>query len=70
MRRTGVEEWAILAVKVMFENAKSCVRLNGLFSDEFKTKVGVHQGAALSPLLFIIVMGALSREFKVGCPEN
>ena len=31
-------------------------------------KVGVHQGSVLSPLLFIIVMEALSSEFRVGLP--
>ena len=30
--------------------------------------MGVHQGSALSPLLFIIVLEALSREFRTGCP--
>ena len=29
-------------------------------------KVGVHQGSILSPLLFIIVLGALSHEFRAG----
>ena len=29
-------------------------------------KVGVHQGSLLSPLLFIIVLEALSREFRAG----
>ena len=31
-------------------------------------KVGVHQGSILSPLLFIIVLEALSREFRAGVP--
>ena len=31
-------------------------------------KVGVHQGSVLSPLLFIIVMEALSRNFRGGLP--
>ena len=52
----------------MYENAKSKVRLNEKFSEEFKIKVGVHQGAVLSPLLFIIVLEALSREFRTDCP--
>ena len=31
-------------------------------------KVGVHRGSVLSPLLFIIVLEALSREFRAGVP--
>ena len=31
-------------------------------------KVGVHQGSVLSPLLFIIVLEALSLEFRAGVP--
>ena len=67
MRRVAVEEWVILAVKGMYENAKSCVCLNGQFSDELNIKVGIHQGAVLSPLPFIIVMEDLPKEFKDGC---
>ena len=37
-------------------------------SKEFEVKVGVHQGSVLSPLLFIIVLEALSREFRAGVP--
>ena len=31
-------------------------------------KVGVHQGSVLSPLLFIIVLEALSKKFRIGLP--
>ena len=31
---------------------------------------GVHQGLVLSPLLFVIVLEALSREFRAGLPMN
>ena len=34
----------------------------------FEVKVGMHQGSALSPLLFMIVMEAISREFRVDLP--
>ena len=37
---------------------------------EFGVRVGVHQRSVLSPLLFIIVLEALSREFPTGCPWN
>ena len=47
--------------------ARSRTRVNSSFSEEFEVKVGVDQGSVLSPLLFIIVLEALSREFRVGC---
>ena len=34
----------------------------------FEVKVGMHQGSALSPLLFLIVMEVISREFRVALP--
>jgi len=33
-----------------------------------EVKVGMHQGSALSPLLIVIVMEAISREFTVASP--
>ena len=52
----------------MYVNARSQVSVNGSFSDPFDVKVGVHQGSVLSPLLFIIVLEALSREFRTSSP--
>ena len=37
-------------------------------SKGFEVKVGMHQGSGLSPLLFVIVMEAISREFRVALP--
>ena len=37
-------------------------------SKGFEGKVGMHQGSGLSPLLFVIVMEAISREFRVALP--
>ena len=34
----------------------------------FEVEVSVHKGSALSPLLFVIVMEAISREFRVALP--
>ena len=44
--------------------------MNGRESRVFNVKVGVHQGSVLSPLLFIIVLEALSREFGEGLPKE
>ena len=53
---------------VMYQNAKSQVTVNNFFSDVFDAQAGVHQGLVLSPLSFIIVLEALSREFRTSCP--
>ena len=49
-------------------NARSRVRAGSEYSEEFEVGVGVHQGSVLSPLLFIIMLEALSRDFRVGVP--
>ena len=49
-------------------SAKTVVRTVYDNSKGFEVKVGMHQGSALSPLLFVIVMEAISREFRVALP--
>ena len=68
MRKVGVEEWIVRLVQAMYNNARSQVRVGCEYSEEFEVGVGVHQGSVLSPLLFIIVLEALSRDFRVGVP--
>ena len=64
LRKFGVEEWIVRLVQGMYANAQSHIRVG----EEFEVKVGVHQGSVLSLLLFIIVLEALSREFRSGVP--
>ena len=66
LRSLGVEEWVIRVIQGMYANARSRVQVNGQYSEEFEVGVGVHQGSVLSPLLFILVLEALSREFRTG----
>ena len=63
-----MDEWIVRLVQGMYCNARSRVRVGEGYSEEFEVKVGVHQGSVLSPLLFIIVLEALSREFRCGVP--
>ena len=62
------EKWLARTVQSMYTNAKSSVQVNSQYSPWFDVQVGVHQGSVLSPLLFIIIMQALSCHFQTGCP--
>ena len=52
----------------MYTGAKTVVRTVYGNSKGFEVKVSMHQGSGLSPLLFVIVMEAISREFRVALP--
>ena len=66
----GVPEWINVFVQPMYNDAKSKVRLNVSYSNEFEIKSGVYQGLVLSPLLFIVVLEALSRKFHTSFPGS
>ena len=68
LRKFGADEWIVRLVQGMYSNARSRVRVGEGYSEEFDVKVGVHQGSVLSSLLFIIVLEALSCEFRCGVP--
>jgi len=66
----GVEEWFVSAVMSRYTGAKTVVRTVYGNSNGFEVKVSMHQGSALSSLLFVIVMEALSKEFRVAYHES
>jgi len=68
MRKLGAEEWLVSAVMSMYTGAKTVDRTVYGNSKGFEVKLGMHQGSGLSPLLFVIVMVAISREFRVALP--
>jgi len=65
VRKLGVEECLVSAVISMYAGAKTVVKTVYGNCKSFEVKVSMCQGSALSPLLFVIVMEALSREFRV-----
>ena len=67
LRKVDIPECIVCVVQIMYQNARSRVRLNSSYSDVFKAQLIVHQGSVLSSFLFIIVMEAFCREFQTGC---
>src|SRR5208283_4286847 len=62
LRRLGVEEWLVKVIRAMYEGVTTAVKMNDGESGGIEVKVGLHQGSVLSPLLFIIVLEALSTD--------
>ena len=55
-------------IKSMYDGSTTAVKLKNSVSERFEVKVGVRQGSVLSPLLFIIVLEALTRKSRKGLP--
>jgi len=68
MHKLEVEEWLVSAVMSMYTGAKTVVRTVYGNGRGFEVRVGMHQGSAFRPLLFVIVMEAISGEFRVALP--
>ncbi|KAK3545691.1 hypothetical protein QTP70_010893 [Hemibagrus guttatus] len=56
MRKSGVAEKYVRVVQDMYERSRTVVRCAVGQTEEFKVEVGLHQGSALSPFLFAIVI--------------
>ncbi|KAK3560770.1 hypothetical protein QTP86_019208, partial [Hemibagrus guttatus] len=67
MRKSGVAEKYVRVVQDMYERSRTVVRC-AVGQTEFKVEVRLHQGSALSPFLFAIVMDQLSEEVRQESP--
>ncbi|KAK3506939.1 hypothetical protein QTP70_031210 [Hemibagrus guttatus] len=68
MRKSGVTEKYVRVVQDMYERSRTVVRCAVGQTEEFNVEVGLHQGSALSPFLFAIVMDQLSEEVRQESP--
>ena len=62
LRQKGVPEYLVNEVMSPYKGYKTAVSVHEELSSSFSMKVGAHQGSALSPLLFIMVMDVLITE--------
>ncbi|KAK3510844.1 hypothetical protein QTP70_022787 [Hemibagrus guttatus] len=68
MRKLGVAGKYVRVVQDMYERSRTVVRCAVGQTEEFNVEVGLHQGSALSPFLFAIVMDQLSEEVRQESP--
>ena len=58
----------VTLIKDMYNNVVTSVRTNDGNIDYFPIKIGLHQGSALSPYLFALVMDEVTRNIQGDIP--
>ncbi|EYC33056.1 hypothetical protein Y032_0002g578 [Ancylostoma ceylanicum] len=64
LRKHAVPEELVEWVRILYTRPRCQVQAPAGTSAEFPITVGVHRGSALSPLLFILVMDAVTRDLQ------
>ena len=64
LRKSGIVEKYVQLVENMYEKSETVVRCAVGTTESFKVKVVLHQGSALSPFLFAVIMDRLTDEVR------
>ena len=67
-RRKGVPEAYINIIRDMYAGCKMNVMTSAGKTKAIEIEVGLHQGSALSPLLFVIIIDVITEEIEEGTP--
>ena len=64
MRKSGIVEKYVRLVQDMYEGSETVMRCAVGTTESFNVKIGLHQGSALSPFLFAMIMDRLTDEVR------
>ena len=68
LRKRGVPEAMVRLVQTTYKDVKTRVRTAVGTTESFGIEVGLHQGSALSPFLFVLVLDTISSSFRRSVP--
>jgi hypothetical protein len=68
LEKHKVPTMCITLMKDMYKDVVTCVRTCGGDTSDFPMKIGLHQGSALSPYLFALVMDEVTRDIQGSIP--
>ena len=68
MRKSGLAEKYVRIVQDMYDDSITAVRCAVGVTEGFEVKVGLHQGSALSPCLFAVVMDRITDDIREEAP--
>ena len=66
LRKKSLPEMLVKAGMSLNEGSRTKVRVGSGLSEEFGVRVGVHQGSVISPLIFAIVVDAVTEQAREG----
>ena len=67
-RLMGIPKGYVRLIQDMCQGCTTQIQYAAGVTKDFEVSVGVHQGSALSPLLFAIVMDCLTEEVRLEAP--
>ena len=70
LRHYGIPEETVLAIRLLYNNSRSAVIVNGNMSDVFEITTGVLQGDVLTPFLFVIIIDFLMITASRSCDSG
>ena len=68
LRLTKTSECYVRTIRDMHDRVTTTVRSTAGLTEEFKVGVGFHQGSALSPFLFVIIINKLTEDIRKNAP--
>ena len=68
MRKSGLAEKYVRIVQDMYDDSTTAVRCAVGVTEGFEVKMGLHQGSALSPSLFAMMMDRMTDEIREEAP--
>ena len=68
MRKRNIPEGYIRLVQYMYLGATTRVKSKRGISEQFEVGIGLHQGSALSPFLFIMLVDTISQDVRTELP--
>ena len=68
MRKSGLAEKYVRIVQYIYGDSTTVVRCAIGATEGFEVKVGLHQGSALSPCLFAMVMNRMTDDIREEAP--
>jgi hypothetical protein len=68
LQKYKVSSKYITLIKDMYDNVETSVRTSVRDTNDFPINIGLHQGSALSPYLFALVMDEVIRDIQGGIP--